>query len=514
MLAVVIMTRCKYKRRVRFFYSKGAFLVLVWILLSSIANFSLARIIEKSLRYMAIQINAWIICIPFLLISIAAFVSGQLADVKYGKYPVIRVGFILLFTATVINCLFFLVFDIQAHTVALIVTSSVVTIIAIIGLVISTINMLQFGLDQMPDASSSSITSFIAWFLFCAVFGYWLIDQLDNLESKCVKSNLLSRLSYFDLWNLATATCFGLILITGSLWSEKWLIIEPPLSVKSLKTLYQVLKFSIKHRAPISRSALTYWEENIPSRLDLGKSKYGGPFTTEEVEDVKTTLRILVMSLSMWFVIVATQLNSQVVKIPSTLINTCVDPILKGFTYSSLWCLLTSTIVFEFVVYPIASRYVPTILKRVGILCFVSTIKTLLCLTLNIAQHYVQGYDLALEWTAAVIDSATDGLIDHALLTAIVEFIYAQSPYKMRGIFVAYFIVILILAVIISRLISSFLETAFVAQSVKTVFCAIGFLLHCIIANWYKGRERDEVYAVQRVVEEVYDRYLSQTVSQ
>ena len=34
----------------------------------------------------------------------------------------------------------------------------------------------------------------------------------------------------------------------------------------------------------------TYWEEDIPPRIDLGKSKYGGPFTTEEVEDVKTFL--------------------------------------------------------------------------------------------------------------------------------------------------------------------------------------------------------------------------------
>ncbi len=37
----------------------------------------------------------------------------------------------------------------------------------------------------------------------------------------------------------------------------------------------------------LNRSAFTYWEENIPSRLDLGKSRFGGPFTTEQVEDVR-----------------------------------------------------------------------------------------------------------------------------------------------------------------------------------------------------------------------------------
>ena len=68
-----------------------------------------------------------------------------------------------------------------------------------------------------------------------------------------------------------------------------WLTMEPNCP-QSLKTIHRVLKFAWKNKAPINRSALTYWEENIPSRMDLGKSRYGGPFTTEEVEDVKTFL--------------------------------------------------------------------------------------------------------------------------------------------------------------------------------------------------------------------------------
>ncbi len=70
------------------------------------------------------------------------------------------------------------------------------------------------------------------------------------------------------------------------LLAPKWLIIEPK-SPQSLKIIYQVLKFAAKHKAPLNRSALTYWEEDVPSRMDLGKSRYGGPFTTEQVEDVK-----------------------------------------------------------------------------------------------------------------------------------------------------------------------------------------------------------------------------------
>jgi hypothetical protein len=61
------------------------------------------------------------------------------------------------------------------------------------------------------------------------------------------------------------------------------------------KLIYIVTKYAIKHKHPQCRSAFTYCEDELPSRIDFGKSKYGGPFTTEQVEDVKTFLRMLVM---------------------------------------------------------------------------------------------------------------------------------------------------------------------------------------------------------------------------
>ena len=62
----------------------------------------------------------------------------------------------------------------------------------------------------------------------------------------------------------------------------------PQTTTNPLKLIARVLHYARKHKYPENRSALTYWEEEAPSRLDLGKEKYGGPFTEEEVEDVKT----------------------------------------------------------------------------------------------------------------------------------------------------------------------------------------------------------------------------------
>ena len=58
--------------------------------------------------------------------------------------------------------------------------------------------------------------------------------------------------------------------------------------------------FVFKHKYPIKRSAFTFWENDIPSRIDLGKEKYGGPFTYEEVEDVKTMFRLLLLMFSLF----------------------------------------------------------------------------------------------------------------------------------------------------------------------------------------------------------------------
>ena len=45
--------------------------------------------------------------------------------------------------------------------------------------------------------------------------------------------------------------------------------------------------------SPSGECAFTYCESDYPSRLDFGKQRYGEPFITEQVEDVKTLLNIL-----------------------------------------------------------------------------------------------------------------------------------------------------------------------------------------------------------------------------
>ena len=77
-----------------------------------------------------------------------------------------------------------------------------------------------------------------------------------------------------------------------------WFLLEPP-GVNPYKLVYRVIKFACHHKVPLNHSAFTYCEDELPSRLDLGKQKYGGPFTTKQVEDVKAFLGILRVLVSL-----------------------------------------------------------------------------------------------------------------------------------------------------------------------------------------------------------------------
>ena len=95
----------------------------------------------------------------------------------------------------------------------------------------------------------------------------------------------------------------------------------------------------------------------------------------------------------------------------------------------------------------------------------------------------------------------------------------AQSPYNMRGLLVSLFVIFVFLSATVdakfhftpnNHTTGTKASPSLIIFSVETVVCLIGFLLLCVVARWYKKRVRDE----DRVVEEVYDRYLTAAAAQ
>ena len=281
--------KCKY--RVRWISSKRALLILLWTLLVAVGCIIPAQIIDFSTRHGA--------SVPlFVLVVVAAPLSGWLADAKFGSYKVFIVGAVLLFISTVINCLLLILEELVWENNCVLKWTGLCLCgsLFVAGVCACFVTALPLGLDQMPDASSSRITSYIAWFVYILFYGGFLSHILSYFKND-IKGNIYLVLA------LISTFCFGILLVSNFLLRPKWLIIDSePKSPQSLKIIYRVLKFAAKHKAQLNRSALTDWEEDIPSRIDLGKSKYGGPFTTEQVEDVKTIVHLLVDSLPIFIV--------------------------------------------------------------------------------------------------------------------------------------------------------------------------------------------------------------------
>ena len=93
---------------------------------------------------------------------------------------------------------------------------------------------------------------------------------------------------------LTASTIIFIILLLISYWKRKWFHSEPG-QTNPYKTVYNIIKYAKNHKYPLRRSAFTHCDNYIPSRLDFAKERYGGPFTTEQVENVKTLLRILLV---------------------------------------------------------------------------------------------------------------------------------------------------------------------------------------------------------------------------
>ena len=512
---------CKY--RVRRFYSKGALLVLIWTTLISATIWGcqvvLGTRINKILpryNYVAIILPApFYACIPFL---------GWMADAKYGNYKVFKFGSIVLFFAAILASTFFVfitpILGPELELLNAIVAGTMFIVVAI-GATACFVAALQLGLDQMPDASSSNISSFIAWFVFSIGLGAWIADTVSSLMYNCTANK--------NIFSIFPPLCMTIVCCSLFILAPKWLTIEPNCP-QSLKTIYQVLKFAKQHKAPLNRSALTYWEEDIPSRMDLGKSRYGGPFTAEQVEDVKTFLKILVICIPMFLTSLSwtgsMYDNMKMMSIPnSSNISSCYSTLIYSFSYSSWWSAIVTIVSYEFSLYPLLHNSVlaHSTLKGFGIAGFF----TLLTSSGYLAISIISPVDLEYpHFITITLLNVLNGSIWVFLLTNMIEFVCAQSPYSMRGLLTGYvnFLVFLstTLSILLSELIRELIggpqkhcnscwheHNSIITTSLLTALAFTGFISHCLLARWYKRRVRDDGFVPQHIIEEVYDRYLS-----
>ena len=141
---------------------------------------------------------------------------------------------------------------------------------------------------------------------------------------------------------------------------------------------------------------------------------------------------------------------------------------------------------------------------------------SLICAGLTLVLNAFHFSKAITEWMVHLFLHSTNGLLSQLLLTSELEFMCAQSPYNMRGLLVS-------LAVPPSMFYIGAVGWSVGYNLVHKVciqlWCyllpfLVKIALASVVARWYKMRVRDEDYSPQRVVEEVYDQYLTAAAAQ
>ena len=502
---------CRLSYKPRKFSSKGAVLILAWqfFVISSIT------MIELSLKPSILGDQTFLVSntIGIAAFIISAIISGWLAGTKIGRSKVVQAGIILSWLGSLLFTVDGILTHLQVttHTVLFQIIYFLSVFTTGIGGAVFITNIVQFGLEQMPDASSDALTAFISWFTIVCYLGQ---GANETLRSVFICLNVAHD-KYLVFTSLVRVTLLSIAMCSKFLFSH-WLI-DHRQNHNPLKTVYRVLKFAKQHKYPVNRSAFTYCEDEIPSRIDLGKSKYGGPFTTEEVEDVKTFFRIVAIFvvLNLWLITV----------IPAAFVQ---FPPFQGecsvhFVYRSKGLLTVAIfVIYEYAIYPfIKRRYHLNILKTIGFFLLLSFCYCVLLLTFTLLRKFdlidFNGLTRLHPWIKALLEWLiyTSSFV---FIRSLIQFIYSQAPEHMKSFFVLWAWCLVLLASVpefefgkktyVTNLCSQSKNCGVYVVSAVAPLNLLVFVVYCCVARWYKRRERDEPCNERAIIEEIYGRHV------
>ena len=231
-------------------------------------------------------------------------------------------------------------------------------------------------------------------------------------------------------------------------------------------------------------TALTYWEDEIPSRIDLGKRKYGGPFTIEEVENVKTFLQLLKILLSLSGILVTSciaQFNTFEVSVTTAPGSNLIMALCYTATVGLI---ILSRIFLSF------CKCHLSMLKRIGIGAVLTIVYVLSILLINCIK-YTKYHTNILAYLNVIIPNILFGLSYIMLTVSLLEFIIAQSPHTMKGILIGFYYVIRYgvarLLTLIEHLSCTYIHSAMscnkiITYIVITIIALLSFIMYCFFS--------------------------------
>ena len=225
-------------------------------------------------------------------------IVGHIADTYTGRYNMIRFGLWLAWVGFAVLGVSFSFGDYNDHVnlANRYITLPLTFLLLIVAYVCFMTNIIPFGLDQLQGASHVHFSSFFNWWYWSMTVGVALV----NIPSYCrdrIGLNIVVRAEI-------GLVCISLAIVLCVL-SKDWLTIEP--ACKKSNPLQQIM--SVLKRAAYAKKSTLLVPNTVRhevdlcnfSRMDSIKKRYGGEFETEQVEDVKTFFRLLLVLISVGF---------------------------------------------------------------------------------------------------------------------------------------------------------------------------------------------------------------------
>ena len=575
--------------------SKAAILIIIWTATVGML-YNILLVIAVAMTYSNIQPGVSISIFDSITYATLAIImmfyplSGFIADVYCGRLRTVVISMGLLFCSVIVSCIMELIIILYPplhnllrhedfsllinsfHGVLVILLFLTLLLLFIIGLTGYQANFIQLGLDQLFEAPSHHLSLYIHYATWSFHLGAVVVAVLISINW-CSHAKTSRPGRQDDIF--VSTTTFSLLLILFilllvSCCKYHWFSTNAGRH-NPYKIVCKVLNFARKHNYPLRRSAFTFCDKYVPSRLDFAKERFGGPFPTEKVENVKTFLRILFILFAIGPVFML-EVPASYFVFPLFSIHTlhhynlprnfhfCEGKhIWETFTGDGAMMVVFSNFVwfpmYVWIVFSWFYNRMPRTFTRLGIgivVCLLGVTSMLIIdvtghtLNINRAVNHTQcmfqvtynnfngtlSYSsLDMHWAVLVVPSLFLQTGPLLVIATVLEFISAQSPQSMKGLLVGVFFAIRGLFQFLNSIAiiplslkhpwasGEMLENppvtncGFVYLLFTCVAGLIGLVLFLAAARRYKYRERNEGLFSQHDVEEIYDRYITQAAA-
>lgn len=317
-----------------FFRSKAVVLLL---LINALFSTALYGIPIKLLRYVFGQDYILLpVVVSYGAAQVLFPIIGHLSDVHVIRHRVIRfsilsawVGLGVLGIALALDG-----YDSRLATINQYVVFPIIFVLTGVSFISFMVNVVPFGLDQLQGASHMHCSSFFYWWYWTLSVGVAVIHTPEFCSNELELGFLIEV--------EVALVCLTIALVLDVLLKH-WFVIEPDCSKQGnpILQICRVLGYALRPPRNQRIPSTVQHELDLSSwnRLELAKKRFGGKFETEEVENTRTFLYMIIILVSVGFILIP-HLGVSRIQCQQTcivLLHACIIHVHYRFLTRSIW---------------------------------------------------------------------------------------------------------------------------------------------------------------------------------